>query len=690
MSQLNLKPASNYLPPVHTASKGVLQRKCGCGNHSSGGQCEECNKKKIQRKLNVGASNDPLELEADRVADQVVAGSAVSPVSSFRAPLVQRDGPADPKTEEEKYKEGGKKVLEAFLETSVGKQLTEDAKKAMFDTWKGRIITGSIAAGTITALAAAEKELPVQLPEIPLDFLTPGLSVKFEYNGPVNKPTGAALTFIFKEQGPANKKPVDKFPELAPIRQAEKMFPRPQPTGGPDQKFWDQYQLQELQKRLPSLKPNPQQAPEKKSPLQLTPPKFGSGIGYKPPSLFGDEFKLKLDGDKKKKDDDKIQKKTRVGSSNDPLETEADAVADRVLSNSAAPVPVTSASTAIQRAQADSESSAPDSVDQTVAGSGKPLDSNTREFMESRFGQNFSQVRIHQGSSAEKSAKDVNAHAYTLGNNIVFGAGQFNPHSQTGKCLLAHELTHVLQQSGAAQQVQRETNEDSQNDHTEVVELEGDHLEDDDENLVAQADKKTPGKKTKAKDNSKKKDTNKKKDTTKKKDSKKAKEKETPNPCTRTIFAEGTCEFLVKNASGRCCDPDNGIENKERSVDVEKQPCPSNKFTPMFTCDNNCKNAKAKGCDDNDNWMAVPRNQFAKAGCGTVWTICANGKSTTGYVRDKSETEERFEVSPGIQKALGVKVGSSFKGSVYIPGAKQTAIDKDACCKAPAPAAKVS
>ena len=110
----------------------------------------------------------------------------------------------------------------------------------------------------------------------------------------------------------------------------------------------------------------------------------------------------------------------------------------------------------------------------------------------------------------------------------------------------------------------------------------------------------------------------------------------------------------------------------------------------MFTCDNNCKNAKAKGCDDNDNWMAVPRNQFAKAGCGTVWTICANGKSTTGYVRDKSETEERFEVSPGIQKALGVKVGSSFKGSVYIPGAKQTAIDKDACCKAPAPAAKVS
>lgn len=78
--------------------------------------------------------------------------------------------------------------------------------------------------------------------------------------------------------------------------------------------------------------------------------------------------------------------------------------------------------------------------------------------------------------------------------------------------------------------------------------------------------------------------------------------------------------------------------------------------------------------------MAVPKNQFKRSQCGDVWTICANGKSTTGYVRDHSMTEPSFEVSPGIQKALGVKVGSSFKGSVYKPGAKQAAIDKDSCC----------
>ena len=64
-----------------------------------------------------------------------------------------------------------------------------------------------------------------------------------------------------------------------------------------------------------------------------------------------------------------------------------------------------------------------------------------------------------------------------------------------------------------------------------------------------------------------------------------------------------------------------------------------------------------------------------------MWTICAGGKRTTGYVRDHSVTETRFEVSPKIQKDLGVKVGSSFKGAIYRPGAKQEAIDKDSCCK---------
>jgi hypothetical protein len=77
-------------------------------------------------------------------------------------------------------------------------------------------------------------------------------------------------------------------------------------------------------------------------------------------------------------------------------------------------------------------------------GSGKPLDGITRGFMESRFGQDFSKVRIHADHDAHTSAERMNAHAYTIGHDIVFGAGAYD------RQRLAHELTHVVQQSGSA------------------------------------------------------------------------------------------------------------------------------------------------------------------------------------------------------------------------------------------------
>jgi hypothetical protein len=67
--------------------------------------------------------------------------------------------------------------------------------------------------------------------------------------------------------------------------------------------------------------------------------------------------------------------------------------------------------------------------------------------MEQRFSYDFSRVRVHSGGIAEQSALDVNADAYTVGNDIVFGAGRFAPATQEGRRLIAHELTHVVQQS---------------------------------------------------------------------------------------------------------------------------------------------------------------------------------------------------------------------------------------------------
>ena len=92
---------------------------------------------------------------------------------------------------------------------------------------------------------------------------------------------------------------------------------------------------------------------------------------------------------------------------------------------------------------------APPIVREVLAIPGQPLDPATRGFMEPRFGNDFSTVRVHSDATAEQSARDVSAHAYTVGHNIVFGAGRFEPGTHEGRRLLAHELTHVVQQGGA-------------------------------------------------------------------------------------------------------------------------------------------------------------------------------------------------------------------------------------------------
>lgn len=86
---------------------------------------------------------------------------------------------------------------------------------------------------------------------------------------------------------------------------------------------------------------------------------------------------------------------------------------------------------------------------------GLPLPSSVRSFFEPRFGHDFSKVRIHHDGHAAESAKAVKAHAFTAGQHVVFGAGQYAPTTSRGQRLLAHELTHVVQQERAGTRVQR-------------------------------------------------------------------------------------------------------------------------------------------------------------------------------------------------------------------------------------------
>jgi hypothetical protein len=88
----------------------------------------------------------------------------------------------------------------------------------------------------------------------------------------------------------------------------------------------------------------------------------------------------------------------------------------------------------------------PPVVHEVLGSQGQQLDMETRALMDRRFGHNFSRVRIYADNKAAESAEAIGAHAYTLRHNIVFGAGQYSPRTANGLRLLAHELTHVLQQ----------------------------------------------------------------------------------------------------------------------------------------------------------------------------------------------------------------------------------------------------
>lgn len=85
-------------------------------------------------------------------------------------------------------------------------------------------------------------------------------------------------------------------------------------------------------------------------------------------------------------------------------------------------------------------------LDVVGKGGGSPLDLDTRADMESRIGADFSDVRVHTDGAANSSARSVNAQAYTVGSDIVFQSGNYDPGSDSGKHMLAHELTHVVQQ----------------------------------------------------------------------------------------------------------------------------------------------------------------------------------------------------------------------------------------------------
>jgi hypothetical protein len=156
-----------------------------------------------------------------------------------------------------------------------------------------------------------------------------------------------------------------------------------------------------------------------------------------------------------------IQAWDGVNRPGDRWEAEAERVAESVLADHA-PHPVSrdaSPQQPLMRAAVSTPAlgDVPPGVRETLASAGQPLDADVRDFMETRFGHDFSHVRVHTGQRAAESARDVDALAYTAGRNIVFGAGQYAPDTHSGRRLIAHELAHTIQQGSGMPPVRRQT-----------------------------------------------------------------------------------------------------------------------------------------------------------------------------------------------------------------------------------------
>ncbi len=149
-----------------------------------------------------------------------------------------------------------------------------------------------------------------------------------------------------------------------------------------------------------------------------------------------------------------LQPKLQLNQADDPYEREADQVSSEVMQSQKSPeTSLAQSPLAVQGRVMGNEAGlqeAPLLVDEALHSSGHPLDHGTREFFENRFGYQFGDVRVHSDARAAESAQAIDAMAYTVGRDVVFGAGRYAPSAQSGKQLLAHELTHVVQQSGAA------------------------------------------------------------------------------------------------------------------------------------------------------------------------------------------------------------------------------------------------
>jgi len=361
----------------------------------------------------VSHPHDPAERQADKAADVVARGGSVTgwsfatvtPTSVHRE---EKDKPKGASTEE-KLKEGGKKVVEAALETETGKQIVKKveasepvkALKRAAESTPGKIVGGAAIAGALAGQVATGKNLPVSLPEIPLGK---GWSVKPQIDTPITEERHPGITITFREQGGGKEKDSKAAiaAETAALRASLDMFKSQQAKR--QEKADEQAAIAALlaaQARRFAVKPL----------IPLTP-------GGAPRAAETDEG-------------DRAVEEKKAEDAEEPVQREP-----------------ASASTAAPGHETAYDTSG---VEASIRGGGRPIEPSVRRSMEARFGYDFGSVRIHDDAQANAAADRLQANAYTVGSHLVFGHGRYAPSTSQGRRLLAHELVHVVQQRGTGE-----------------------------------------------------------------------------------------------------------------------------------------------------------------------------------------------------------------------------------------------
>ncbi|MGH7486487.1 MAG: DUF4157 domain-containing protein, partial [bacterium] len=292
---------------------------------------------------------------------------------------------------------------------------------------------------------------------------------------------------------------------------------------------------------------------------------------------------------------------------------------------------------------------APGAVGEVMHSTGRPLDPATRTSMDSRFRFDFSRVRIHDDAQAAASTSAVSALAYTVGHHVVFGPGQYSPTTAAGRRLLAHELTHVVQQSAAGSTTaQRFTigpaNSPAEREAEEVAEA-----------VAADAAMSSIT--------------------------------ETPTSPLQCKRLEGTRDKenmlnLGSAISLACCDT-NACVNDAGGFDCDGFDCPKetgdseaknnstknpkHKWSPRLKCESpTCDNFKP-GYTGNEKVVAMPkgRRKKGKDQCGQTLGLCAKGKSVEVTIQEFSN-RNAWEASPGVWAEFGVDPQGKGKPDLFV------------------------